>query len=90
MICLNHPSVYGMTGLRKPMAFERIMLQFSFVMYLRSNFIFRFGLCDQFRRGDRVVISPNRNLSVVSDNVGRVTLIDNLKGVAIRMWKGML
>jgi hypothetical protein len=41
------------------------------------------------RHGDRVVISPNRNLSVVSDSLGRVILIDNLKGLAIRMWKGM-
>jgi hypothetical protein len=36
-----------------------------------------------------VVISPNRNLSIVSDSLGRVILIDNLKGVAVRMWKGM-
>ncbi|XP_021929847.1 rab3 GTPase-activating protein non-catalytic subunit-like isoform X2 [Zootermopsis nevadensis] len=48
----------------------------------------RFGLCDLLRHGDRVVISPNRKLSIVSDSLGRIILIDNLKGVAIRMWKG--
>ncbi|KAJ4428919.1 hypothetical protein ANN_25915 [Periplaneta americana] len=49
----------------------------------------RFGLCDLLRNGDRLVISPSRNLSVVSDSLGRVILIDNLKGVAVRMWKGV-
>ena len=59
------------------------------VIYYGKNYIFRFGLCDILRHGDRVVISPNRNLSIVSDSLGRVILIDNLKGLAVRMWKGM-
>lgn len=41
------------------------------------------------REGDSIIVSPNRALSVVSDAMGRVTLIDNRRGVAIRMWKGI-
>ncbi|XP_047119989.1 rab3 GTPase-activating protein non-catalytic subunit [Schistocerca piceifrons] len=48
----------------------------------------RFGLCDQMRNGDKVIISPNRRLSVVTDSLGRIVLIDNHKGIALRMWKG--
>nr|CAD7424763.1 unnamed protein product [Timema monikensis] len=48
----------------------------------------RFGLCDVLRHGDRIVMAPSRGLSVVSDTLGRVILIDNKKGVAVRMWKG--
>ncbi|KAK7862418.1 hypothetical protein R5R35_008896 [Gryllus longicercus] len=48
----------------------------------------RFGLCDALRFGDRVVMSPNKTLSAVSDGLGRVLLIDNQKGIALRMWKG--
>ncbi|PSN52085.1 Rab3 GTPase-activating protein non-catalytic subunit [Blattella germanica] len=48
----------------------------------------RFGICDALRYGERISLSPNRKLSVVSDSFGRVVLIDNLKGVTIRMWKG--
>lgn len=48
----------------------------------------RFGLSDIMREGDSITVSPNRALSVVSDAMGRVTLVDNRRGVAIRMWKG--
>jgi hypothetical protein len=60
-----------------------------YVIYCGTYYFFRFGLCDILRFGDRVVISPNKNLSIVSDSLGRVILIDNLKGLAIRMWKGV-
>lgn len=48
----------------------------------------RFGLCDLWRQGCSIVMSPYRNLCVVSDTLGRVTLIDNNSGIALRMWKG--
>ncbi|XP_054260822.1 rab3 GTPase-activating protein non-catalytic subunit isoform X2 [Macrosteles quadrilineatus] len=48
----------------------------------------RFGLCDLWRQGCSVVMSPQRNLSVVCDSLGRVTLVDNSSGIALRMWKG--
>ncbi|KZC10899.1 Rab3 GTPase-activating protein non-catalytic subunit [Dufourea novaeangliae] len=48
----------------------------------------RFGLSDVTREGYSVVSSPNKMLSVVSDTMGRVILIDNRRGIAIRMWKG--
>ncbi|KAJ9600993.1 hypothetical protein L9F63_000831, partial [Diploptera punctata] len=50
--------------------------------------VWRFGLCDLPRLGERIALSPNRRLSVVSDSYGRVVLIDNFKGVTLRMWKG--
>ncbi|XP_076280641.1 rab3 GTPase activating protein [Lasioglossum baleicum] len=48
----------------------------------------RFGLSDITREGYSVMSSPNKMLSVVSDAMGRVILIDNRRGVAVRMWKG--
>lgn len=33
-------------------------------------------------------MSPNKKLSAVVDSLGRIVLIDNLKGVIVRMWKG--
>lgn len=48
----------------------------------------RFGLCDIRRVADSVIMSPNKKLSVVTDSLGRISLIDNFKGVAVRMWKG--
>ncbi|KAL7296960.1 hypothetical protein TKK_0009400 [Trichogramma kaykai] len=48
----------------------------------------RFGLSDIMREGDTIVVSPNKLLSVVTDVMGRVILVDNKQGIAIRMWKG--
>ncbi|XP_078049758.1 rab3 GTPase activating protein isoform X1 [Augochlora pura] len=48
----------------------------------------RFGLSDITREGYSVVSSPNKLLSVISDAMGRVILIDNRHGIAVRMWKG--
>ncbi|KAG8041433.1 hypothetical protein G9C98_002726 [Cotesia typhae] len=48
----------------------------------------RFGLSDVMREGDSLVVSPNKTLGVISDAMGRVTLINNRRGLALRMWKG--
>ncbi|XP_051155116.1 rab3 GTPase-activating protein non-catalytic subunit [Leptopilina boulardi] len=48
----------------------------------------RFALSDIFREGNSVLMSPNKMLSVVMDSLGRVILIDNRQGMALRMWKG--
>ncbi|CAH1407132.1 unnamed protein product [Nezara viridula] len=48
----------------------------------------RFGLCDAIRKGERIFMSPEKSLSVTCDSLGRVVLIDNLSGIALRMWKG--
>lgn len=48
----------------------------------------RFGLSDVMREGDCIIVSPNKLLSAVCDAMGRVILIDNKQGIAIRMWKG--
>ena len=48
----------------------------------------RFGLSDVLREGDCIIVSPNKLLSVVCDAMGRVILVDNKQGIAIRMWKG--
>uniref|UniRef100_A0A146KRM5 Rab3 GTPase-activating protein non-catalytic subunit n=2 Tax=Lygus hesperus TaxID=30085 RepID=A0A146KRM5_LYGHE len=48
----------------------------------------RFGLCDFIRKGQRIYMSPQKNLSVVCDSLGRVILVDTHSGIALRMWKG--
>lgn len=48
----------------------------------------RFGLCDLWRHGDSIAMSPDGRLSAVSDSLGRVMLVDNANGVARRLWKG--
>ncbi|KAK0157715.1 hypothetical protein PV328_011418 [Microctonus aethiopoides] len=48
----------------------------------------RFGLSDIMREGESLIISPNKQLSVVTDVMGRVILINNKRGIALRMWKG--
>lgn len=48
----------------------------------------RFGICDAIRKGERIFMSPEKSLSVTCDSLGRVVLIDNLSGIALRMWKG--
>ncbi|CAG7818474.1 unnamed protein product [Allacma fusca] len=48
----------------------------------------RFGLVDSRRIGQTVSVSPCRKLSAVTDSLGRVLLIDNNLGIAVRMWKG--
>ncbi|XP_058803180.1 rab3 GTPase-activating protein non-catalytic subunit isoform X2 [Phymastichus coffea] len=48
----------------------------------------RFGLSDILREGDCLIVSPNKLLSVICDAMGRVILVDNKQGIAIRMWKG--
>ncbi|KAH0948530.1 hypothetical protein HN011_009005 [Eciton burchellii] len=48
----------------------------------------RFGLSDIMREGDCIICSPNKMLSVISDAMGRVILVNNKRGIAVRMWKG--
>lgn len=48
----------------------------------------RFGLSDVMREGDCITCSPNKMLSVISDAMGRVILVNNKRGTAVRMWKG--
>lgn len=48
----------------------------------------RFGLCDSRRHADTVIISPDKKLSVVTDSLGRISLVDNRKGIVVRLWKG--
>ncbi|XP_069055277.1 rab3 GTPase-activating protein non-catalytic subunit isoform X2 [Lepisosteus oculatus] len=48
----------------------------------------RFGLPDSRRHGEAIVLSPCNTLAGVTDDFGRVTLLDVGRGIAIRMWKG--
>lgn len=48
----------------------------------------RFGLPDSRRRGERICLSPCNTLAAVTDDFGRVVLLDVARGIAIRMWKG--
>uniref|UniRef100_A0A3P9N7Y5 RAB3 GTPase activating protein subunit 2 (non-catalytic) n=1 Tax=Poecilia reticulata TaxID=8081 RepID=A0A3P9N7Y5_POERE len=48
----------------------------------------RFGLPDSRRHGESICLSPCNTLAGVTDDFGRVTLLDLARGVTIRMWKG--
>ncbi|XP_053315627.1 rab3 GTPase-activating protein non-catalytic subunit isoform X2 [Spea bombifrons] len=48
----------------------------------------RFGLPDSRRHGESISLSPCNTLAAVTDDFGRVILLDVGRGVAVRMWKG--
>ncbi|KAK6489442.1 rab3 GTPase-activating protein non-catalytic subunit [Huso huso] len=48
----------------------------------------RFGLPDSRRHGESICLSPCSTLAAVTDDFGRVILLDVARGLAIRMWKG--
>ncbi|KAJ7988941.1 hypothetical protein DPEC_G00314410 [Dallia pectoralis] len=48
----------------------------------------RFGLPDSRRHGESICLSPCNTLAGVTDDFGRVLLLDVGRGIAIRMWKG--
>ncbi|XP_029449028.1 rab3 GTPase-activating protein non-catalytic subunit isoform X2 [Rhinatrema bivittatum] len=48
----------------------------------------RFGLPDSRRHGESICLSPCNTLAAVTDDFGRVLLLDIGRGLAVRMWKG--
>lgn len=48
----------------------------------------RFGLPDSRRHGESICLSPCNTMAGVTDDFGRVTLLDVARSIAIRMWKG--
>ncbi|XP_057199155.1 rab3 GTPase-activating protein non-catalytic subunit isoform X2 [Triplophysa rosa] len=48
----------------------------------------RFGLPDSRRHGESICLSPCNTMAAVTDDFGRVTLLDVARSIAIRMWKG--
>lgn len=44
----------------------------------------RFGVCDYQRTGISVWLAPNNQLAAVTDNLGRIILVDCFKGIALR------
>ncbi len=40
------------------------------------------------RLGESIIISPGNNLAATTDSFARVVLIDVLKGISIKMFKG--
>uniref|UniRef100_A0A8C4H9Q9 RAB3 GTPase activating protein subunit 2 (non-catalytic) n=1 Tax=Dicentrarchus labrax TaxID=13489 RepID=A0A8C4H9Q9_DICLA len=48
----------------------------------------RFGLPDSRRHGESICLSPCNTLAGVTDDFGRVSLLDLARGISIRMWKG--
>ncbi|XP_075719473.1 rab3 GTPase-activating protein non-catalytic subunit isoform X2 [Rhinoderma darwinii] len=48
----------------------------------------RFGLPDTRRHGESISLSPCNTLAAVTDDFGRVILLDVVRGISIRMWKG--
>ncbi|MEE6473861.1 hypothetical protein FKM82_010195 [Ascaphus truei] len=48
----------------------------------------RFGLPDSRRHGESICLSPCNTLAAVTDDFGRVILLDVGRGLSVRMWKG--
>uniref|UniRef100_A0A8D0DZX4 RAB3 GTPase activating non-catalytic protein subunit 2 n=1 Tax=Salvator merianae TaxID=96440 RepID=A0A8D0DZX4_SALMN len=48
----------------------------------------RFGIPDSRRHGERICLSPCNTLAAVTDDFGRVILLDVGRGLSVRMWKG--
>uniref|UniRef100_UPI00358E2FD6 rab3 GTPase-activating protein non-catalytic subunit-like n=1 Tax=Myxine glutinosa TaxID=7769 RepID=UPI00358E2FD6 len=48
----------------------------------------RFGLPDSRRCGESITLSPCNTLAAITDEFGRVTILDLQRGLAVRMWKG--
>ncbi|XP_072846563.2 rab3 GTPase-activating protein non-catalytic subunit isoform X1 [Pogona vitticeps] len=48
----------------------------------------RFGIPDSRRHGERICLSPCNSLAAVTDDFGRVLLLDVTRGISVRMWKG--
>lgn len=48
----------------------------------------RFGLSDLRRTALNIILSPDHKLAAVSDDLGRVLLVDTHKGVTLRIFKG--
>lgn len=49
---------------------------------------YRWSLPDKPRLGLSISMSSSRRLAAITDDLGRVTLLDVQKGIAVRMWKG--
>lgn len=65
-------------------SFSRLDFDLSFLF----SFKIRFGLPDSRRHGESICLSPCNTLAAVTDDFGRVILLDVARGIAIRMWKG--
>uniref|UniRef100_A0A8C6Y883 RAB3 GTPase activating non-catalytic protein subunit 2 n=1 Tax=Naja naja TaxID=35670 RepID=A0A8C6Y883_NAJNA len=48
----------------------------------------RFGIPDSRRHGERICLSPCNSLAAITDDFGRILLLDVARGLSVRMWKG--
>uniref|UniRef100_A0A8C5RDN0 RAB3 GTPase activating non-catalytic protein subunit 2 n=1 Tax=Laticauda laticaudata TaxID=8630 RepID=A0A8C5RDN0_LATLA len=48
----------------------------------------RFGIPDSRRHGERICLSPCNTLAAITDDFGRILLLDVARGLSVRMWKG--
>lgn len=49
----------------------------------------RFGIPDSRRHGERICLSPCNSLAAITDDFGRILLLDVARGLSVRMWKGI-
>lgn len=70
-------------------AFQNIFLDWNVIRASSFLLNIRFGLPDSRRHGESICLSPCNTLAAVTDDFGRVILLDVARGIAIRMWKGM-
>lgn len=50
--------------------------------------MFRFGIRDLRRHGEKIIVSPGLHIAAICDSFGRIIIYDIHRGIAIRMFKG--
>uniref|UniRef100_A0A6B2EEC5 Putative rab3 gtpase-activating protein non-catalytic subunit n=1 Tax=Phlebotomus kandelakii TaxID=1109342 RepID=A0A6B2EEC5_9DIPT len=48
----------------------------------------RFGLCDLQRSASAIWLAPGHQLAAVADTLGRIVIVDCVRGLAVRIFKG--
>ncbi|KAL7987378.1 hypothetical protein Chor_006297 [Crotalus horridus] len=78
---------YALEGSSQPLLSH---VAFTVASKLTSAFFnaARFGIPDSRRHGERICLSPCNSLAAITDDFGRVLLLDVARGLSVRMWKG--
>nr|XP_023024436.1 rab3 GTPase-activating protein regulatory subunit [Leptinotarsa decemlineata] len=62
--------------------------QIPLAMQPAENMLYEFGLCDLERTSTEIIMSPDHKLVAVCDALGRVLVVDSLRGITLKIFKG--
>lgn len=60
----------------------------SVIMEPTDPMVMRFGLCDLHRSANTIILTDDQRIGAISDNLGRIIIIDIEKGIALKILKG--